>query len=377
MDRIYFAFTYRPGERLVLLLLLYRDFAYRKAVYLPNEMPPFLGAASIDWILAAQRRPKLFVYDEFHNLKNNEPILDVLDKDARQQRTLGLATYLVTQDILDVAEKGNHFISAASNKYFTRHVSPDNPTMEGIDNLVRIIGLGSQERELLLSLKFYPVNTPRSWRSTRISARACQRPDALNLGGATRTHKDERWPRGKPWHRRSRRRCHKGVAKRLPSRSFDMLPGSIGQPVDIGAVMKKIEPDGYFRAREQEGKGGHHRSSHADRNARNRRHGAYRCRQWRDRRRIVPPWMPPGVPQRNEDLRAACFLEESFPGEGAYEIRDTGQDRYPLPAAEARSSPLSSIVSICPLWTEMERDHPDDYKYLQSLHILKAVHQLL
>ncbi len=236
-------------EMLALLLLLYRDFAYRKAVYLPNEMPPFLNAASIDWILAAQKRPKLFVYDEFHNLKNNEPILDVLDKDARQQRTLGLATYLVTQDILDVAEKGKHFISAASNKYFTRHVSPDNPTMEGIDNLVRIIGLGNQERELLLSLKFYPgkyaeilalnedigkgvlvnVQTPRTrWRYT--------------------THKDERYLRetvastlkGKGI---SQRRAQAVAVEVLA----DMLPlGSIGQSVDIGAVMKKIDSDGYF-----------------------------------------------------------------------------------------------------------------------------------
>ena len=236
-------------EILALLLLLYRDFAYRKAVYLPTEMPPFLNATSIEWILAAQKRPKLFVYDEFHNLKNSEPILDVLDKDARQQRTLGLATYLVTQDILDVAEKGKHFISAASNKYFTRHVSVDNPTMEGIDNLVKIIGLGNQERELLLSLKFYPgkyaeilalnedigkgvivnVQTPRTrWRYT--------------------THKDERYLR-------------ETVASTLKSRGVsqrraqsvavevlaDMLPlGSIGQSIDIGAVMKKIDSDGYF-----------------------------------------------------------------------------------------------------------------------------------
>lgn len=236
-------------EMLALLLLLYRDFAYRKAVYLPNEMPPFLDATSIDWILTAQKRPKLFVYDEFHNLKNNEPILDVLDKDARQQRTLGLATYLVTQDILDVAEKGKHFISAASNKYFTRHVAPDNPTMEGIDNIVRIIGLSSQEKELLLSLKFYPgkyaeilalnedigkgvlvnVQTPRTrWSYT--------------------THKDERYLR-------------ETVASALKSRGVsqrraqsvavevlaDMLPlGSIGQSVDVGAVMKKIDSDGYF-----------------------------------------------------------------------------------------------------------------------------------
>lgn len=236
-------------EILALLLLLYRDFAYRKAVYLPNEMPPFIDAASIDWILAAQRRPKLFVYDEFHNLKNNEPILDVLDKDARQQRTLGLATYLVTQDILDVAEKGKHFISAASNKYFTRHVSPDNPTMEGIDNLVKIIGLSRQERELLLSLKFYPgkyaeilalnedigkgvlvnVQTPRTrWSYT--------------------THKDERYLRetvvsALKGRGVSQRRAQ-AVAVEVLS---DMLPlGSIGQSVDIGAIMEKIDSDGYF-----------------------------------------------------------------------------------------------------------------------------------
>ena len=236
-------------EMLALLLLLYRDFAYRKAVYLPGEMPSFLGAASVGWILAAQKRPKLFVYDEFHNLKNNEPILDVLDKDARQQRTLGLATYLVTQDILDVAEKGKHFVSAASNKYFTRHISPDNPTLEGIDNIMNILGLGSRERELLVSLRFHPgkyaevlalnedlgkgvlvnVQTPGSrWRYT--------------------THKDERYLR-------------ENVASILKDRGVsprrsqavavevlaDMFPeGSIGRAADVNAVMKKIDLDGYL-----------------------------------------------------------------------------------------------------------------------------------
>lgn len=242
----------RVGERkeiLALLLLLYRDFAYRKAIYLPGEMPPFMEDASPDWILQAQRRPKLFVYDEFHNLKNNEPILDILDKDARQQRTLGFATYLVTQDILDVAEKGKHFISAASNKYFTRHVSPDNPTMEGVDNVVRIMGLGHEERELLLSLKFFPgkyaeilalnedigkgvlvnVQTPCTrWRYT--------------------THKDERYLR-------------ETVASSLKSRGIsgrraqaiaievlsDMYPwGGIGQSININDVIKKIDSDGYI-----------------------------------------------------------------------------------------------------------------------------------
>ena len=196
-----------------------------------------------------KKRPKLFVYDEFHNLKNNEPILDVLDKDARQQRTLGLATYLVTQDILDVAEKGKHFVSAASNKYFTRHISPDNPTLEGIDNIMNILGLGSRERELLVSLRFHPgkyaevlalnedlgkgvlvnVQTPGSrWRYT--------------------THKDERYLR-------------ENVASILKDRGVsprrsqavavevlaDMFPeGSIGRAADVNAVMKKIDLDGYL-----------------------------------------------------------------------------------------------------------------------------------
>lgn len=236
-------------EILALLLLLYRDFAYRKAVYLPAEMPPFLDDTSVDWILAAQRRPKLFVYDEFHNLKNNEPILDVLDKDARQQRTLGLATYLVTQDILDVAEKGKHFISAASNKYFTRHVSPDNPTMEGIDNVVRIIGLNKEERTLLTSLKFYPgkyaevlalnedigkgvlvnVQTPHTrWRYT--------------------THKDERYLRENVAGALRARGVSQRRAQTVTIQVLaDMFPlGSIGQSMNIETVMKRIDSDGYL-----------------------------------------------------------------------------------------------------------------------------------
>lgn len=236
-------------EILALLLLLYRDFAYRKAVYLPGEMPPFISTASIDWMLAAQRRPKLFVYDEFHNLKDNEPILDVLDKDARQQRTLGLATYIVTQDILDVAEKGKHFISAASNKYFTRHIAPDNPTMESIDNIVRILGLGREERELLVSLKFHPgryaeiltlnedigkgvlvnIQTPGSkWRYT--------------------THKDERYLRESV---ASALRDHGVLPRKAQAVAAevlaDMFPaGAIGQTVDINTVLKKIDVDGYL-----------------------------------------------------------------------------------------------------------------------------------
>ena len=236
-------------EMLALLLLLYRDFAYRKAVYLPNEMPPFLKDESIDWILAAQRREKLFVYDEFHNLKNNGPILDLLDKDARQQRTLGLATYLVTQNILDVAEKGKHFISAASNKYFTRHVSPDNPTMEDIDNVVKIIGLSEEERELLVSLKFHPGKYAEILALNEDIGKGV----LVNvLTPQTRwmytTHKDERYLRetvavairGKGiTQRRAQAIAVQVLADMLPS-------GTIGQPVEIGAVMKKVDTDGYL-----------------------------------------------------------------------------------------------------------------------------------
>jgi hypothetical protein len=236
-------------EILALLLLLYRDFAYRKAVYASGEMPPFLGTASVDWMLAAQKRPKLFVYDEFHNLKNNEPILDLLDKDARQQRTLGLATYLVTQDILDVAEKGKHFISAASNKYFTRHVSPDNPTLEGVDNIVNILGLGSKERELLLSLRFHPGKYAEILALNEDLGKGVL-VNVQTPGGRWRytTHKDERYLRENVASilkdRGVSARRSQAVAVEVLA---DMYPGGgIGQAVDINAVMKKIDSDGYL-----------------------------------------------------------------------------------------------------------------------------------
>lgn len=140
-------------ETLALALLLYRDFAMRKAVFHAAEIPAFVGE-NAKWILEMQKRPKLFIYDEFHNLKGNHVILDVLDKDARQQRALGLATYLITQDTMDVAQ-GN-FLSASANKFFLRHISPDSPSMQAIDNTVNACGLGVEERDLLMSLKFFP-----------------------------------------------------------------------------------------------------------------------------------------------------------------------------------------------------------------------------
>ena len=154
-----------------------------------------------------------------------------------------------TMGIITLGEKGKHFVSAASNKYFTRHISPDNPTLEGIDNIMNILGLGSRERELLVSLRFHPgkyaevlalnedlgkgvlvnVQTPGSrWRYT--------------------THKDERYLR-------------ENVASILKDRGVsprrsqavavevlaDMFPeGSIGRAADVNAVMKKIDLDGYL-----------------------------------------------------------------------------------------------------------------------------------
>jgi len=147
------------GERkevLALLLLLYRDFAYRKAVYLPGEMPPFLGTASIDWMFAAQKRPKLLSMDEFHNLKDNEPILDVLDKDARQQRTLGLATYIVTQDIPRHCREGKAFHICRVQQVFHPAYIPGQPDHGEHRQYRTNTGLGRQERDLLISLKFHP-----------------------------------------------------------------------------------------------------------------------------------------------------------------------------------------------------------------------------
>jgi len=62
-----------------------------------------------------------------NNLKNSEPILKTYSTRIKAAKNARLAT-IWDQDILDVAEKGKPFISEASNKYFTRHVSVDNPT---------------------------------------------------------------------------------------------------------------------------------------------------------------------------------------------------------------------------------------------------------
>ncbi|MBT9166703.1 MAG: hypothetical protein DDT19_00027 [Syntrophomonadaceae bacterium] len=142
-------------EWLALAFLILRDFGIRKAVYLTSEIPEIF-AKETQFVLKKQTREKLFFYDEFHNVKNISVILDVLDRDARQQRTVGMATYLVTQDIKDVAESGKNFLQAAANKYFLRHMDPTNPSMQLINDVTNILGLNPEEQGLLKSLSFIP-----------------------------------------------------------------------------------------------------------------------------------------------------------------------------------------------------------------------------
>lgn len=143
-------------ETLRLLVLLYRDFIVRKSIFLPAEIPPFIGAHDVRWIAKKQMRPKYYLYDEVHNLSDDPIIWDVLDKDARMQRTLNLSTYLATQKILDITTHGKSFLGASSNKFFTRHLDPMSPNMSEVHEVQKALGLNDDERKLLEDLQFYP-----------------------------------------------------------------------------------------------------------------------------------------------------------------------------------------------------------------------------
>jgi len=240
-------------EILAMLLLLYRDYAYRKAVYNISELPPF--ATDSEWILKVQRRPKLFVYDEFHNLRGDTVILNQLDKDARQQRTLGIATYLVTQEIKDIVgakkeELSLSFLGSSPNKYFTRQITPESPSMESIDNIVGVLGLGEDEKELLKSLRFYPGKYAEILAMNEEIGKGVivNYPTSLSRWMFT-THRDERAVRDALSVTIIREKnCveRKALSVALQVLSQEYPEGAIGKSIEILPLMKKIDSDGYF-----------------------------------------------------------------------------------------------------------------------------------
>ena len=239
-------------EILAMLLLLYRDYAYRKAVYNINELPPF--ARDSEWILKVQRRPKLFVYDEFHNLRNDTVILNQLDKDARQQRTLGIATYLVTQEIMDIVgmkkDESLSFLGSSPNKYFTRQITPESPSMESIDNIVKVLGFSEDEKELIKSLRFYPGKYAEILAMNEEMGRGViiNYPTSLSRWMFT-THRDERAARDALSITIAREKnCGDRVALSVALKvlSEEYPEGAIGKSVEIMPLMKKIDSDGYF-----------------------------------------------------------------------------------------------------------------------------------
>lgn len=241
-------------EVLAMLLLLYRDYAYRKSVYNINEMPPF--AKDSEWILKVQKRPKLFIYDEFHNLRGDRVILNQLDKDSRQQRTLGIGTYLVTQEIMDIASSnkqdsmGVSFLGSSPNKYFTRQITPESPAMEPIDNIVSVLGLGPDEKELLKSLRFFPGKFAEILAMNEEIGRGViiNYPTSLSRWMYT-THRDERAARDAlAVSLVNEKGCseRKALSVALQVLADQYPDGGIGKNIEIFPLLKKIDSDGYF-----------------------------------------------------------------------------------------------------------------------------------
>lgn len=145
-------------EILSLTLLCYRDFFFRKAVFLSGESPEFLSANPVFKSRLISRK-KVMLYDEFHNIKNcSNVIMSVLDRDSRQSRTLGMAIWLATQKIQDIAgDKSRAFLNSASNKILTRIVSEFSSTsMEDIASIKEILGLNRETEDLITSLVLKP-----------------------------------------------------------------------------------------------------------------------------------------------------------------------------------------------------------------------------
>ena len=240
-------------EVLAMLILLYRDFAFRKSIFFPSELPAFFNEMqNISWVVEMQKRPKLFVYDEFHNLKGHSSlniILDILDKDARQQRTLGMATYLATQEINDIALGGKNFLSASANKYFTRHISPENPNLQSIDQVEQAIGMNESDKKCLTNLTFYPGRYAEIYALCEdVGKGVLQNIQTPIERWLFSTHKDERYVRDTIVQAILRKGKSQNAAQAIAAKALSsMFPeGTIGKDIDPDDILKKIESDGYL-----------------------------------------------------------------------------------------------------------------------------------
>ena len=141
--------------------LSYREFFWSKlAVHLdevPQLMKKILGE---DYFIEIQSKHKYIIIDEFHNFNAIKEVIYLTDKDFRQSRTYGVGIGVITQSLKDVIYEGEgekfSIFESASNKFFLRHTSPENPQMEVVRYVVEKTGMSEKEKELFMSLTMRP-----------------------------------------------------------------------------------------------------------------------------------------------------------------------------------------------------------------------------
>ncbi|MEM4169321.1 MAG: hypothetical protein QXY99_04475 [Thermoproteota archaeon] len=148
-------------EHLVPFFLILRRHIYNDAVFLEEEIPQVLiDIYGRDHFVRLQKRPKVVIYDEFHNFRFSPKVLRVIDKDARQQRALGMLWGIVTQSLRDVDYESEglkiNLATSAAFVFLLRHSTPDNPREMEVSYVASKLGLNAKETEILRSLMVDP-----------------------------------------------------------------------------------------------------------------------------------------------------------------------------------------------------------------------------
>jgi len=139
----------------------YREYFWDKMAVHLDEVPEVMKKLyGTDYFVFQQTRPKFIVVDEFHNFNAARELIWLTDKDMRQTRTYGISVGIITQSLKDVIYESQNekfsIFESASNKFFLRHTSPQNPQKQIIDYVVEKTGMNSKERELFESLRLVP-----------------------------------------------------------------------------------------------------------------------------------------------------------------------------------------------------------------------------
>lgn len=134
------------------IFLLLRNYLIEKTTPFPEDEFAFSRTQSLrELAFHLKTRPKIFAYDEWHNLKGSKLALSAVDYDFRQGRTMRRIPVLISQSARDVDEEA--ILVNTALKILLSHLPPENPDETALQHSREVFKLDEKLFDLLAGLR--------------------------------------------------------------------------------------------------------------------------------------------------------------------------------------------------------------------------------